>query len=309
MPNAIDRCGSCGQSVYLEENVEGGCGCPERDFRILLARQRERNNSGKADFASAFMASGPPDISQVDPGLLMSAAGRNEFEAARQLSAFQGISQAAPPAREAAQEVLLNDLQELNNVTAETMDTGDDIDLGGGDDWTGLGSQQPERHMARVASVAQQMDGTDLAAMWMQGTGIPFDRSQLAAPDHLDDFQFDTELAMDTPGPRGGGGGAVGGRFRVDGGPPPRPAFDRGMINAQGPTVEAARVRGRFAVLREAGPREPVGTRPPGVRPVERSEPASPRAPVSAVQQARELQARSRGPSVYERLRDNPFKK
>jgi hypothetical protein len=332
MPNPIDRCGACQQPLYVEDNIPGGCGCPDRDFRVLLAQQRHRNNTGNEDFASTFVAASapPPNLSEVDPGLLMSAAGRSEFEAAQQLAGPSFRAAIAQGLRGRTEHVAFLDDQTFFGHEARTMtDTAnpnvssprqaqpvapvdDEIDLDAGDEWTG-NWDGPSRHQARVASTAAQMADVDLAAMWMQGTGIPFDRSQLVAPGG-DGFEFDTgELAVDTSAyPRGGGVG--GGRFRVDAAPPPRPAFNRGLVNNQGPMTEATRVRGgRFAVLREQAPapapnifdqvRADFAAPPP---PPPRPEPRT--APVSAVQQARAVQAKPRGPSVYDLIRSNPLR-
>lgn len=307
MPTALDRCSSCRQPVYAEEGVSGGCNCPDHDLRVLLAEQRLRNNKGNPDFAASLMAP-VPALAEVDPGLLMSAAGRNEFEAARSLTfqAVQGVR-----TREAA---MFDDVANWGppGQPEPVPPQDDEIQLGGDDDWTGEWQDRP-RHNARVASVAARMDQVDLAAMWMQGTGIPFDRAQLATPDHLDDFQFDTgDLGtVDVSNyPRGGGGGGSGGRFRVDQPTPPRAAFNRGLVNDQGPMREAGRARG-FAILRETGPgayQRPAA--PPASLPT--PTPPSPYerpAPVSAVEQARALQSRPRGPSVYDLIRNSPLRK
>lgn len=328
MPNPIDRCGACQQPVYVEENVAGGCGCPDRDFRVLLAQQRHRNNTGNEDFASSFVASPPPALTELDPSFLMSAAGRNEFEAARQLAGPSFRSTLAQGLRGRTEHVAFLDDAADFGPTARTMaDTNpnvssprqaqpvppveDEIDLDSGDEWTGQWEDHG-RHNARVASTAAQMDSVDLSAMWLQGTGIPFDRSQLVTPDHLDDFQFDTgELAVDTTNyPRGGGVG--GGRFRVDQAPPVRPAFNRSRVDDGG--VEIGRVGrgGRF----EGRPLPPPPPPQPNIFEQVRADFAAPppprpeprQAPVSAVQQARALQAKPRGPSVYDLIRSNPLK-
>lgn len=325
MPNPIDRCGACQQPVYLEENVAGGCGCPDRDLRVLLAQQRHRNNTGNEDFASAFVANTPPpNLSEVDPGILMSAAGRSEYENAQSLTrGLRGQTHLVAHLDDAAifgptAGTVTDDSRTMlensshgppaEDVFAQQPMEEDE------EDWTGLASSEPQRqrHNARVASVAAQMDSVDLAAMWLQGTGIPFDRSQLATPDHLDDFQFDTgELAVDTTNyPRGGGVG--GGRFRVDQAPPVRPAFNRGRVADGG--VEIGRIGrgGRFEGRPLPPPPPPQPTIFEQVRaefeapPPPRPEPRQ--APVSAVQQARALQAKPRGPSVYDLIRSNPLK-
>ena len=328
MPNPIDRCGACQQPLFVEENIVGACNCHDRDLRILLAQQRHRNTTGNEDFASSFMtaSAAPPNLGEVDPGLLMSAAGRSEFEAARQLAGppltFRSAAERLRGRTEVA--VMFDDDASFGREARTMADTNpnvssprqaqpvgpvdDEIDLDAGDEWTGTWEDQP-RHQARVASVAARMDNVDLAAMWMQGTGIPFDRSQLAAPDHLDDFSFDTgEMAVDTTNyPRGGGVG--GGRFRVDRDPPPRTSFNRTRLAQDG--VEIGRIGrgGRF----EARPLPPP---PPSIFDQVRAEAApppppreAPRAPVSAVQQARDLQAKPRGPSVYDLIRRNPLGK
>ncbi len=310
MPNAIDRCASCHQPVYVEANVQGGCDCNDRDFRVLLAQQRQRNNAGSPDFAAAFVAS-IPNLNEIDPGLLMSAAGRSEYEGARQLAGPQGR-----PIRGRTEVVaILDDDQafrasvpdERNEPDTVSFDDGEGIDLDS-DDWTGLSQHtaQSQGHNARVASTAARMDSVDLASMWMQGTGIPYDPSQLIAPGG-DGFEFDTGDfvvdARDTP--RGGGGGS-GARFRVDGGAPPRTPFNRDLVNDQGPMTEAARVRGgRFPILREVmvAPRIQAPRPPPP--PVEA--PVRP-APRNAIAQAREMQSRARGPSVYDLIRSNPLR-
>jgi hypothetical protein len=312
MPNAIDRCASCQQPLYVEEHVAGGCDCSDRDLRILLAQQRQRNNSGNPDFASAFMASGPPDLSSIDPGILMSAAGRSEFEGAKQLAGPRGRTQVMAVLDDEAPFTASNAPQPVGPTHHQDDGIGWDLDAAdGGNDWTG-NWQDHGRHNARVASVASAMDNTDLAAMWMQGTGIPFDPAQLAAPGG-DGFEFDTELAVDTSAyPRGGG--ASGPRFRVDGAPPARPAFDRGLVNDMGPTTVAARVGrdGRFPVLREQPvPRPRVQdifdqVRAQAAR-IDAPARPEPRPPVSAIQQARDIQARSRGPSVYDLIRSSPL--
>ncbi len=210
MPNALDRCSSCQQPVYAEEGVPGGCDCPDHDFRVLLAQQRLRNNAGNQDFMSVVMAS-TPNLSDVDPDILMSAAGRSEFEAAQSL-----VRSAAPPVRGRAQYAAMfdDDAHFSNPGQPEPVPPQEEeIELGGEEEWTGTW-QDRNAHNTRVASVAARMDGVDLAAMWLQGTGIPFDRAPLAMA-ATDDFEFDTgEMAVDaTAYPRGGGGGG-GGRFR-----------------------------------------------------------------------------------------------
>ncbi len=265
---------------------------------------------------------GPPDLSQVDPAVLMSAAGRSEYEGARQLTAASDLSfqRAARQLRGRTEDVAFLDdaqtftaSQELAPPTADrpSNDDGIGFDLDG--DWTG-DWEGPQRHNARVASVARQVDSIDLAAMWMQGTGIPFDRSQLVA-EGGDGFEFDTgDFVVDASTRGGGGGGGSAQRFRVDAPPPPRPAFNRALVNDQGPMTEAGRVRnGRFPILRETGPgayqRPPV---PPAF--IERMErpyepPPPPSAPRgTAIQQARAMQAKARGPSVYDLIRSDPLR-
>jgi hypothetical protein len=317
MPNPIDRCAACQQPLYIEANVAGGCDCQDRDFRILLAQQRHRNSTGNEDFASAFVAAPPPDLSEVDPGILMSAAGRSEYENAQQLrgrTRFVAHLDDAAVFGPTAGTVTDDARTMLENSSygppAEDVFAQEPMVEEEEDDWTGLSAsqQQHHRHNARVANVAARMDNVDLAAMWLEGTGIPFDRAQLAAPAG-DGFEFDTgEMAVDTAAyPRGGGVG--GGRFRVDGGRPPRTAFNREMINNQGPMTEGGRVRGRFAVLREQQPAPEVNfaaIRAEAAPPPPRE---APRAPTSAVQQARALQSTSKGPSVYDLIRRNPLGK
>ena len=313
--------------MFIEENVTGACGCPERDLRILLAQQRQRNGASNQDFASVVMspsrnASSLPDL---DPSMLLSAVGQNELLGAQQLRpnvSAAGCNCRSRPcscrSRGQTQHVAYADDAQFDNTLLDSgghVHAPDDegIDFGSGD-WTGSW-QEPRQHNARVASMGQ----VDLAAMWMQGTGIPYDPGQLHAPDHLDDFSFDTgEMNVDaTSYPRGGGGG--GQRFRVDGAAPARPTFDRSIINNQGPMREAARVgqNGRFAVLREQPPAPPPPTifeqvaRDAGVpyrAPPTPDVTVPARAP-SALQQARQLQASSRVPSTYDRLRNNPFEK
>jgi hypothetical protein len=291
MPNAIDRCASCRQPLYLEDGVAGGCGCPDRELRVLLAQQKQRNSTGNTDFTEVS----PPDLSGIDPAFLLSAAGRSEFEAARQISGL--VPQAVPSPPMAAPEIDLGE-----------ADEGVDFDFDG--DWTGSWQDQT-RHNARVASAANGMDNVDLAAMWMQGTGIPYDPSQLVSTDHLDDFQFDTgDLAVDASAyPRGGSSAAP--RFRVDAAPPSRPAFNRSLVNDQGPMVESARVRnGRFPVLRERPQPQNVDVFDQ-VRTHDVPAPSHesrPTAPMNAMQQARQLQAKPKGPSVYDLIRNNPLR-
>lgn len=320
MPNPIDRCGACRQPLYVEANVPGGCDCHDRDFRILLAEQRRRNSSGNEDFASSFSTlQDAPDLSEIDPGLLMSAAGRNEFEAAQSLRPTVPTlrkTPATPASGRQTEAAMFDDSAtwgppgQTNPVTPQD----DEIELGD-DDWTGDWNGS-SRHNARVASsMAAGVADVDLSAMWMQGTGIPFDRTQLITPDHLDDFSFDTgEMRVDAGAyPRGGGVG--GGRFRVDQAPPARGGFNNTTIPAAG-GVEVSRIRaGRFQVVRER-PARPEPPPPPSIFEQIRAEVAEPAPPprqesrpLSAVQQAREVQARSRGPSVYDRLRTNPFGK
>src|SRR5271166_5509170 len=190
MPNAIDRCSSCRQPVYVEEGVVGGCACQDRSFRILLAQQKQRNNAGHMDFASSFVANEAPDLSNVNPALLMSAAGRHEFEAAQQLAGIRGRTQQAVMFDDTS-HFTAGTVTEDSRTMLENNSYGPpaedvfaqapvgDLDLSDEDgDWTGLSSNEPQRHNARVASVTNRMDGVDLAAMWMQGTGIPYDPSQ-----------------------------------------------------------------------------------------------------------------------------------
>jgi hypothetical protein len=278
MPNPIDRCASCGQPVYCEEAVPNSCGCPERELRILLAQQRQRNNSGNTEFTATFLAS-VPSLDTIDPGIFMSPQGRTEFDAARQL--------AGPTTAARAQQAV----QHLDEPPGFDLEDGD---------WTGLDAPQPT-HNARTAT-AGHIGEVDLAAMWMEGSGIPYDRSQLVVTS-AEDFEFSTEMDVGGPGPRGGGGA----RFRVDGSTP-RP-----------PMNEVGRVRGH-TILRER-PERPE--RPPRdvladlvqnrerVDPsITRTRPEAPVAaerPVSAVQQARLLQAQARTPSIYSTMRNNPI--
>jgi hypothetical protein len=306
MPSFVDRCGSCHQPMYAEENVSGGCNCPDRELRILLARQRVHNNSkAPADFASSFMAGETQQAQQpsLDMTLLMSEAGRNELHYAQQLARFPRTN---PPIRQA------QTTPENDDVSFEPAASEDDIDLGGDVDWTGSWDQSTH-HNTRTASVARSMDAIDLSAMWMQGSGVPFTHDQLVSPE-ADGFDFDTrDLVVDAPSRQGGG--ASSGRFRVDGTPPPRIPFNRGIVG-QGPMVESSRVRnGRFPVLREQGPppapitdfidqmraeldaprpRQPEAPRPPPVR--------------SALAQARALQqSKPKGTSIYDLIRKNPL--
>ena len=253
-----------------------------------------------------MQASAPPDLGQIDPGVLMSAAGRNEFNMARQASgqAFSPAPQMTQTQfseraagcrcrytpctcqREARTMLEQNswgppvegDVFSLEEAEEEVSFEDDE------GDWTGLSSQAPQRHQARVASAARRIDDLDLAAMWMQGTGIPYDRGQLAAPGG-DGFEFDTgEMNVDAVPRGGGGGGGSGARFRVDGGAPRAPAFNRELINNQGPMVEGARVRG-FAVLRETGP---GATRPRPERPQAERPAPTPR-PMAVVMNGRQI--------------------
>jgi hypothetical protein len=317
MPSFVDRCGSCHRPLYAEEGISGGCDCPDRDLRILLARQRVANTSkAPSDFASSFMASEaqqPP----LDMTLLMSEAGRNELRYAQQLAGFPRI----PPQIRQAQTTPEND-----DVSFEPTAFEDDIDLGGGDvDWTGSWDQT-SRHNARTASAARSMDAVDLSAMWMQGSDVPYTPDQLIAPEALDDFDFNTrDLVVDAPSRQGGG--ASSGRFRVDGTPPPRIPFNGGLVG-QGPMVESSRVRnGRFPVLREQGARPPPPPRTDfldqmraeldtpwprqGGSPIPRQSEAPRPPPVrSALEQARALQqSKPTGTSVYDLIRKNPLGK
>ena len=275
------------------------------------------------------MASGgPPDLSKIDPGLLMSAAGRNEYEGARQLAGpLRGRTQYASswPVGPTAGTTVTDDARTMleehsfgppseDVYSQQPIEPEEDIDLGGDEDWTGLAAsqQQHQRHNARVARTTQAMDQVDLAAMWMQGTGIPFDPGQLVAPGG-DGFEFDTgEMAVDAAYPRGGGGG--GARFRVDGPAPQRQPFNRTRVDDGG--VEIGRIGrgGRFEGRPPSPPAPPAPTIFEQVRVVYNSPrppppPEPPRPPVSAVQQAREMQSRSKGPSVYDLIRSNPLRK
>jgi hypothetical protein len=314
MANRIDRCASCQLDVYLEEGVTNACACPERDFRILLHGQRQRNASTNQDFPAVVMGlhAAPSTLPEIDPGMLMSAAGRSEFEAAQQLRPGRPF----PQQRQAMQRTAAdNAIDAMFSAPYEPpmAEEEPDIDLDGDQDWTG-DWRDTRQHNARVASSVAHVD---LAAMWMQGTGIPYDPAQLASSGDADDFSFDTgEMDVSAANmPRGGGGG---GRFRVDGGAPPRTAFNRELINSQGPMREATRVGqgGRFAVLREQeAARAPRVVEPQAVFENVRAAVAPPPPPVSmptrapsALQQARQLQASSHKPSAYDMLRSNPFK-
>ena len=272
MPTQIDRCASCGHPVFQEEAVAGGCSCPERGLRLLLAAARQQNGGA---------------ASVPDPGFMP------RFQApaptARQVVASRP---AAPPP--------LRGRPRVAAVVDDATFFGEE-DSG---DWTG-GWREPQE--APVAAAVSQMD---LAAMWMQGTGIPYDPSQLVGTPGADDFEFstgdiDVSAASRAAMPSGGGGG---GRFRVDRPTPQRPSFDRTTVNNHGPMRETARVRDRFAVLREVQPAGP----PPRMPPAQVQESFAPPEPVpvrlSAIQQARVLQASVKpGVSSYDRLRRNPF--
>lgn len=272
MPTQIDRCASCGHPVFQEEAISGGCACPERGLRLLLAAERHRNGGG-------VPARPQPAL---DPVAIMSQSGRGEYEAARRVAA-----RPAPP-------------RGRPRVAAVV----DEENFFGDDDWTG-DWRGPVEEAPNVA-----MSQMDLAAMWMQGTGIPFDPSQLVGAPGADDFEFSTGADIDvraaSQAPSGGGSG---GRFRVDRPAPPRPAFDRTTVNNQGPMREAGRVRDRFSVLREV---QPAGApRIPVVAQVQESFASPEPVPVklSAIQQARVLRAsvQPSGPSTYDRLRRNTF--
>lgn len=336
MPNPVDKCASCQSPVYAEDGIPGGCGCPERELRLLLANQKDRNSRGNAasapDFASHFVGrtASADGLPELPAELLMSAAGRSELQAA------QSFSPRGPTTFRQALAAPLRGRTELVAMLDDAAffqddSSGDGLDSIEGFDGAGLdgelesalgaGAQNRRRQVSASASAASSVD---LSAMWMQGTGIPYDPAQLAVDGSPNDgFEFDTgDFAMRVPDyPSGGGPRGGGVRFRVDQpAPPPRPTFER-------PTREVARVgsNGRFAIITDQARAEraehPIAddlralermARDAGNHDFNIARPEPPprditanqaNARQSAVQQAKVLQARSKIPSVYDRLR------
>jgi hypothetical protein len=144
---------------------------------------------------------------------------------------------------------------------------------------------------------ADTMSQADLTALWMQNSDIPVDSTSLADVEPLD-FEFSSDLDDEIPrAPMSRD------RFRIDR-PVPQRSFDRNLVNDQGPMEEEGRVRGgRFAVLRPRAPTRPIER----VAPVEAPQREVTASRQSAVQQANALQSRTKAPTVYDRLRKNPY--
>lgn len=257
--------------MYAEEAVVGGCACPERPFRLLLASQKQRNQASNQEWASPIIGA-PQEAALPDltPEMLLSPMGRGEFEAAQ----------------------------------------GEPVDL---DDMLGLGRPRMERTASR-GRPAPTLANVNLEEMWLNGTGIPYEPSEI--PVVADDgFEFssgeeDIDLGGPPIGPRTGGV-----RFRVD-----RAPSERGLVNDQRAMRQVNQVRnGRFALLAEdPAPRQEgtpvatiadrIATRTGVMRPPPRDITASDaNARQSVMQQARVLQERAKRPTVYDRLRNNPI--
>jgi len=179
------------------------------------------------------------------------------------------------------------------------------------------------RGRARNTPVLDVLSATslpELEEMWLQGSGVPYEPGALeSAPSDYSDFEFSSS-EDDSPGPRVGGE-----RFRIDRPLPARAAFSPGapVEGPQGGALrEIARV-GRFPVMaagerfRVSEPRQvgslrerpefpilplPAPFRRSASAPSRPSAPAPVERPTTGLERAREVQARERLPTAFERI-------
>jgi len=274
MPVPLDKCASCQLPVFAEDAVPGGCGCPERELRVLLAQRRKANEG---------VGLRPPNMNRdclpaLTPEMLMSSEGRSEFRAAQGIRGrtvdavmLDEAMNFEAPARHnhrqaSAPQVNLEELWMVNSgipyEPGETSTGPEDFEFTSDEADIDVGTPRPS-------------GGRQVGGQRFQVGRDPVPRTPPMSREVV-------------PGPQGGPMREIGraGRFAVLGEiPPPREPL---MVEV--PTV-LSRIQTQL-------------NRDRPERPARQEQPERQARPRNAMEQSRVMQAKERLPTVYDRIQN-----